>query len=345
MMQRPVLMILAVVLILILVAGGGVITLFVSLMPPSTSGADQLFVIQKGEGVKEVAAALKRERLIKSTFAFETYVWLDGSSTSFQAGEYLVRPTMSSQELISLFTKGDTASRETIITIPEGWTMKQIGSYLVNEKKLFSLEAWDNAVAATDSRALIPGVTYNFLSDKPASTSLEGYLFPDTYRVFKNASPADVVKKMLDGFAVRVDAKTLAQIHDQGKTVFEVLTLASIVEKEVRTDADRAIVADIFLKRLRDGIALQSDATVNYITGKGTTRPSLDDIAVDSPYNTYVVRGLPPGPIANPGLASIRAVLNPEPNPYYYFLTKEDGTAVFAKTFEEHKANKAKYLK
>lgn len=337
-------MILAVVLILILVAGGGVITLFVSLMPPSSSGADQSFVIQKGEGVKEVAAALKREHLIKSTFAFETYVWLDGSSTSFQAGEYLVSPAMSSQELISLFTKGDAASRETVMTIPEGWTLRQIGDYLVNEKKLFIQDAWDAAAGATDSRTLIPGAAYAFLSDKPTAATLEGYLFPDTYRVFKSASPADIVKRMLDGFAVRVDAKTLAQIRDQGKTVFEVVTLASIVEKEVRTDSDRAMVADVFLKRLRDGIALQSDATINYITRKNTTRPTLEDIAVDSPYNTYAVRGLPPGPIANPGLASIRAVLNPEPNPYYYFLTKEDGAAVFSKTFEEHKANKAKYL-
>ncbi|MBI4414900.1 MAG: endolytic transglycosylase MltG [Candidatus Kerfeldbacteria bacterium] len=344
-MQRPILLLLAVILTLILVAGAGVAMLFVSLMPPSESGTEQSFTIQKGEGVKEVAAALKRGRLIKSTFAFETYVWLEGSSTSFQAGEYLVSPMMSSQELMSLFTRGDTASRETVITIPEGWTLRQIGSYLVNEKKLFTQDAWEAAADATDSRTLIPGVTYTFLSDKPASATLEGYLFPDTYRVFKNASPADVMKKMLDGFGVRVDEATLAQIRDQGKSVFDVVTLASIVEKEVRTDADRAMVADIFLKRLRDGIALQSDATVNYVTGKNTTRPSSEDVAVDSPYNTYAVRGLPPGPIANPGLAAIRAVLNPESNPYYYFLTKEDGTAVFGVTFEEHKANKAKYLR
>jgi len=135
-----------------------------------------------------------------------------------------------------------------------------------------------------------------------------------------------------------------AQLLAQNRNLFETVILASIIEREALYDEDRAMIADIFLKRLDDNIGLQSDATINYITGKKTTRPTFNDLQVDSPYNTYKYRGLPPGPICNPGLASLKAAVYPQVNDYYYFLTDRDGRAHFGRTYAEHQQNIARYL-
>ena len=150
---------------------------------------------------------------------------------------------------------------------------------------------------------------------------------------------------MLDNFGHKVDSQRLTDIARQKKSLLEVITLASIIEREVQSPLDKKMVADIFDKRLAAGIALQSDATVNYLTGKKTTRPSGADLEINSPYNTYKYRGLPPGPIGNPGLASIDAVIYPTSNSYYYFITDKDGRAVYAKTYAEHLQNVQKYLR
>ena len=143
----------------------------------------------------------------------------------------------------------------------------------------------------------------------------------------------------------KLTAELRAEIKRQGKTIHEILTLASIIEKEVSSDKDRKLVADIFYKRLDAGVALQADSAVNYVTGKSTPRASAQDLAKESPYNTYRYRGLPPGPIASPGLSAILAAVYPTANPYWYFLTTPAGQAIYSKTFEEHVANKAKYLR
>ncbi len=169
-------------------------------------------------------------------------------------------------------------------------------------------------------------------------------MFPDTYRIFKNATAQDIIEKMLDNFDQKISSELRTEISKQNKSIFDIITLASIVEKELSADEDRAIAADIFYRRMEIGMPLQSDATVNYVTGKKETRPSVDDTHTDSLYNTYQNRGLPPGPISNPGLSAIKAVIYPKANNYYYFLTTEEGDVIYSRTNDEHAENKAKYL-
>ena len=149
---------------------------------------------------------------------------------------------------------------------------------------------------------------------------------------------------MLDNFEVKFTDQMKEDAKNGNMSIYEIVTLASIIEKEVRTEEDRKIVAGIFYDRLNNNVGLQSDATVNYVTGKQALQPSADDIEVDSPYNTYKYRGLPPGPISNPSLSAIKAAIYPEKSDYFYFLTKQDGTTVFSKTYEEHLENKRKFL-
>ena len=163
-------------------------------------------------------------------------------------------------------------------------------------------------------------------------------MFPDTYRFFTDATPAEVVEKMLDNFKLKIGYN-----KSDSMTMWEVVTLASIVEKEVRQKEERREAAGIFLERLAIDKPLQSDATVNYITGKDTSMPTSEDLAEESLHNTYQNVGLPPSPICNPSLDSIHAVLDPKETDNLYFLTKKDGTAVFSKTYEEHLENKYKY--
>ncbi|MBD3251912.1 endolytic transglycosylase MltG [Candidatus Uhrbacteria bacterium] len=181
---------------------------------------------------------------------------------------------------------------------------------------------------------------YAFLSEVPESHSLEGYLFPDTYEVWEDQLPEGLIRKQLRTFANKVIIPLEEQRAASGLSWHEVVTLASIVEAEVRTPKTRKVVAGIFLNRLNDGMRLQSDATLNYIIDEGRDRATQQDLKLDSPYNTYRLEGLPPGPVGNPGLSSIEAVLNPTPTEYYFFLTDESGNVYYAETFEGHQRNR-----
>ncbi len=344
-MRRIILIPIMVVIIAASVLGGAAWWLTRQFAPVANEGDAVPLTIPAGASVKTIAEQLDEQSLIRSPLAFRLYVWSERVSGDLQAGEYLLSPTNSMPEIVRALTEGEALGRERTIRILEGWSNTEIGRSLEQEFGLFSAAAWAEVASATDSRTVVPDRSYTFLSDKPAAATLEGYLYPDTYRVFRDAAPADVIQKMLDNFDTRVTQQIRDEIAAQGKTLFEVLTLASIIEREVQSDADMRMVADVFQKRLRDGIALQSDATVNYVTGKNELQPTFDDLAVASPYNTYQHRGLPPGPIGNPSVAAIRAVLSPTPNAYYYFLTAPTGATIYSKTLEEHNANKAKYLK
>lgn len=333
-----------VVLIVLVLAGGGFLVLASQLAPVSSDTAERTFTVSAGEGVKTIAANLQEAGLIRNTFVFELYIWAEGLSSNLQAGEYLLHSAMDLPMIVRTLARGEALANEITIRLVEGWTSQEIGQYLANERSLFSLEEWNQTVNVTDSRLIIPGQTFAVLTDKPNHASLEGYLFPDTYRVFKDATPAAVIEKMLRNFEEKLTPQLRTSIVSQGRTMFEVITLASIVEREVQTDLDRRLVADIFLRRLAAGIPLEADSTVNFVTGKKTPQVSFEDVNINSPYNTYRTLGLPPGPISNPGLSSIHAVIQPEPNNYFYFLTTERGQTIFSTTFDEHKENKAKYL-
>ncbi|MBI4092844.1 MAG: endolytic transglycosylase MltG [Candidatus Kerfeldbacteria bacterium] len=301
----------------------------------------QMVVIAKNIGVRGVAQQLEGDGLIRNRFAFQLAVGLAGLSKNLQAGTFELAPSMSATEIARLLTKGSV--KEVVLTIPEGWTAKQIGDYL-ERQGIGTSDDFQQVARAHDSRTVLPDDQFDFLGGRPPAATLEGYLFPDTYRVFPDASTTTVVKKMLQNFNVKVTTELKIEAQRRGYSLFDVVTLGSIVEREVRTEADRRLVADIFWRRLAAGIPLQSDATVNYVTGKNLLQPTQADTEADSPYNTYKYKGLPPGPISNPGFISITAAIRPEPNPYFYFLTDAQGTVHYAKTYEEHLANKQKYL-
>ncbi|MBI5071627.1 endolytic transglycosylase MltG [Candidatus Falkowbacteria bacterium] len=327
-----------------------VITGWTIFVPPSEDPTEKNFVIGKGEGVHEISQHLKEQNFIKNEFVFETYVWLKKVQSKFMAGEHALRQNMRVWEIISVLTSpGETNERD--IKILEGWNNREIANYLDGEgvvnKDVFLEAVLSYKLGNTD---------YEFLEDKPEGATLEGYLFPDTYKIYKkfpaelldgkdeaSAMANHIIKKMLENFNQKLSAEMRAEIAKNKKTIFEIITMASIIEKEARGE-DMAMVADIFWRRIDEGIALQSDATVNYATGKYETQPSLDDLKINSPYNTYKYRGLPAGPIGNPGLEAIRAAVYPKANNYWYFLHTKDGQTIYSRTFDEHKANKLKYL-
>lgn len=320
------------------------------LTPPSGDSGEEIFVIAKGEGVNIISQNLEKEGFVRNKIFFETYVWLKKIQSNFQAGEHNLRKNMRLWEIADVLTK-TSGPDERDIKILEGWNNGEIGKYLEKEnilsEEIFFKGLENFKASETD---------YDFLKDRPGGAGLEGFLFPDTYRIYAKLPPElrseageendlakHIIKKMLNNFGEKLSAELKEEIVKQKKTIFEIITMASVIEKEARGE-DLALVSDIFWRRIDEGIALQSDATVNYATGKYETQPSFDDLKIDSPYNTYKYRGLPEGPIGNPGLLAIKAAIYPKANNYWYFLHAKDGQTIYSRNFEEHKANKVKYL-
>jgi UPF0755 protein len=294
--------------------------------------------IESGIGVKGISLLLESSGLIRSRFWFESYVWLKKQGTNMQAGNYQISKLQNVPQIVEAITGGKVVSDEVQITFPEGFTLFQIRERLI---------AQGFSVAENLDKEKIAGykVQYKFFNGAPEEASLEGFLFPDTYRFKNDATIKEIVKKFLDNFDKKLLPEWREAIASQDKTVYEIINLASIVQQEAIGEQDMSLIAGVFAGRLKIGMALQSDATVNYATGKKLRQPTLEDIKVSSPYNTYLIKGLPPTPIANPGAAAILAVINPTATDYLYFLHPLDGATVFSKTLEEHNRNKAKYLK
>ena len=183
------------------------------------------------------------------------------------------------------------------------------------------------------------------LKDKPSFVSLEGFLFPDTYRIYRDSSSEEMIKIFLANFEKKISPEMREKFTAQKRSVFAVIIMASIIEKEVRGDEDRRLVSDIFWRRLEKGMPLQADSTVNYVVGENNPSSTAEDLAFNSLYNTYKYPGLPLGPICNPGLSAIVAAIDPVSNANWYFLTDKTGAVHYAKTLEEHNRNKMKYLK
>jgi len=311
------------------------------------------FEIKEGEGVHQISRNLKKQGLLDNVFIFETYLWLNKSGSKILAGEHKINDHWSIRQLVNALISGNALENEIEIKILEGWNLRDIANYLVKigvsqeSDELYGLVGYPGVDYTNNYTLPKPkdfSADYEFLKEKPKNLSLEGYLFPDTYRVYKTATIEDIVRKMLDNFDHKIDSKLLGEIDNQNKKLYDVLTLASIIEKEAKTLEDKKRVAGVYYNRLDIGMALQADPTVNYITEKQTDRPSQEDIKTDSLYNTYKYPGLPPGPICNPGLDSILAAIYPEKNGYFYFLNTPDGQMIFSKTLAEHKKNRAKYF-
>lgn len=320
----------------------------------SGTGDDVDFVIEKGQSVGSVSQNLKEQKLIKSKLIFKIYVKFSGQQANFKNGSYSLNPEMNIKEIVKELTPKIFLKPEEQITFIEGWNVRDYTKAL-NDKNLISSEDFlalvgepmlDYRNTKNKNYPKDYSEEFSFLKDKPKYYGLEGYLFPDTYRFFTDASDDEIIKKMLSNFDRKLTAKMRQDIVDQGKTIFEVITMASIVEKEVRSEKDMKIVAGIFWNRIKGQQALESCATLAYILGVNKAQYSYEDTRTPSPYNTYINRGLPPSPIANPGIKAIEAVIYPEMTNYNYFLTNSDtGETIFSRTYEEHLTNKNKYLK
>ncbi len=293
------------------------------------------FEIASGESAKQIATKLKRANIIRNVFCMRVYFKLNNLSSKLIADTFSISSSMNIKEISTLLTTGIRSDMK--ITLIEGWNSKQIGQYL-EKQNICSSSDWLSLIEKYEG-------DYMFLKDKPRNMDLEGYLFPDTYVIYKNATCENVLKKMLDNFENKIDATMMQSIKSQNKSLFEIITMASIIEKEVSNVEDMRVVSGIFWDRIKNGQALQSCATLAYILGENKEQYSYADTQINSFYNTYRNKGLTPGPIANPGLNAIKASIYPEYTDYNYFLTDLDtGKTIFSKTFEEHISNKAKYL-
>ena len=303
--------------------------------------SEKEFIIQRGETVEQIAANLSNNNLIIGKDFFKIYVWQEKIANKLQAGSYSLSPSMKISEIADLLASGKIKGNEVSIKFIEGISnneidMKLVESGLINEGEFIDFDKNIEQVSL---------LKYEFLEDKPKEAGLHGYYFPDTYRYYNNSSIEGIAKKMLDNFDEELTQELRDEIKRQNKTIFEVIILASIIEKESGNSEDIKKIASVFQNRLDIGKALESDATINYVVNANRAQATYEDLKIDSPYNTYKYAGLPSGPISNPGIEAIKAAIYPEKTDYLFFLTKKDDErAVFSKTYDEHLMNKRKFL-
>ncbi|MGI5921959.1 MAG: endolytic transglycosylase MltG [Syntrophomonadaceae bacterium] len=289
-------------------------------------------VIPADSNARQIASLLKENNLIRSESVFTSYCRRKELDNQLKAGHFQFSRSQSVEQIVAAIIQGKTVSLS--LTIPEGFTVKQIGDLLV-QRKICTLEQWQ--------QALNKEYNYDFL--KPAQNgSLEGFLFPDTYLLSENPSAEEIINKMLKNFENVWNTGFAKQAQEKNMGVYQVITFASIIEKEAKLDAERKIISGVINNRLKDGMPLQICATVIYCLGGNKDEVTYKDLQVDSPYNTYLYPGLPPGPIACPGKPSIEAALNPAHHTYFYYVSKGDGSHYFSRTYSEHLQAKAKYL-
>ncbi len=301
---------------------------------PANTSVD--VTIPRGASLHDIAVLLTQKGVITTPQLFALVVKLQRAELALRAGEYRFPPHPSIPEVVAWLNRGPR-DIERMVRVPEGLTIRELAALLEREVHISATQIL--TVVNHPSEQLVS--RFPWLPAQTRQAGLEGYLLGDTYEVLQDSKPEEVVAMMLLNFqrkALPALAKAPARYP---LDLHETVALASIVESEVATWQDRRIVADMFLRRLRRGGALQADSTVNYATGKNRSRVSFEDLASTSPYNTYRYPGLPPGPIANPSLLSLWAVIQPIPNSYWYFLTDRAGNVYYSQTFEEHAAKKA----
>lgn len=310
---------------------------------PGPRGERVVVSIPDRTPASQIAAILRREGLIGSERLFKLAVRALGKAASLKSGQY---EFVRGDSMVSIIERISSGKVMTIkVTVPEGMTAKQV-AILMGER---GVAAEDEMIALTEDPPEQVRADFPFISE---GASLEGYLFPDTYEFAGGVGAMKVIRAMLRRFEKTAQAALGAAAEagppapdgqlPNGLTQRETLILASIVEREARIDTERPIISRVFLNRLERSMSLQSCATVQYILPVSKERLLNDDLKIESPYNTYLVIGLPPGPICNPGVASIQAVLNPEPGNYLYFVSSNDGSHVFSRTYKDHLQAKAR---
>lgn len=291
--------------------------------------------VPSGTSTEGIGEILESQGLIADSEFFKLKSKLNGSDGKYKAGEYYLSPNMSMEDMMEIIISGNDST--TRFTIPEGFDISRTTEAL-QSTDLINAENFAREIAAGQ-------FDYWFLKDAPAGENrLEGYLYPETYEIFTNATEYDIINKMLSQFGTVFTEEHYQRAQEIGMDINEVITLASIIEREAVVPEDRPVISGVFHNRLKIGMQLQSCATVQYILGEQKTVLSVADTQIESPYNTYLITGLPPTPICSPGIESINAALWPTETDYLYFLAKGDGSHVFAVTYEEHLRNKAKYI-
>ena len=284
------------------------------------------FKVKEGMDAKEIARRLEKEGIIESGFKFRMLAKWEGYEDKLKIGSYNLSTGMKNEEVLEKLVAGQP---ETVkVTIPEGFGVKDIAKRLA-ENGLADREEFLNK-----AEKFVP---YDYVEKhKEAFYYCEGFLFPDTYEFESDVEIDEILKTMAENFDYRLDKKMRERAKEKKLSIYDLITLASLVEKEVRFAEDRSIVAQVFLKRLKLGMPLQTDASLQYLMDTPKEDVSIEDTKVDSPYNTYQHTGLTPGPIANPGLASIEAVLNPADTDYLYFVADRTGHNHYSDNYEEH---------
>jgi UPF0755 protein len=300
-----------------------------------------VFTVEPGESVTQIASRLQSEGLVRDAQLFRLYLRYSKLDSGVEAGQFTLKKTMTIPQIAQALQSGKRGD-ELTLTIPEGRRIEEV----------VALVAQQTPISATTFLSLTRdarpwAVQYPFLAELPPGASLEGYLFPDTYRLPKDVTAADAVARMLANFDRRVTPAMRDKLAAQKRTLFQAVTLASIVERESAVAQERPVIASVYSNRLKTGMALDADPTVQYAMASAKKQapwwPQLtqeDYRSVKSPYNTYLNPDLPPGPIASPGLSSIQAAIEPAQTDFYFFRAScsRDGTHLFSKTLEEHAA-------
>ncbi len=285
--------------------------------PDPRNTEEALFVVTKGAGPREVGNDLKEQGFIKDPVVFFLYVKKEGLDTEIQAGSHYLSPAMTLPEVLAALQHGTV---DIWVTIPEGYRSEQIAETLAENVENYD-ESWSSTLKEH-----------------------EGFLFPDTYLISRDAHIEAVIEVMRGNFNTKLQK---AGINPNDPDILDIVTMASLIEREAITDEEKPMIASVIANRLNDGMGLDIDATLQYITGTSGAWwevPTGEERAIDSPYNTYRYPGLPPGPIANPGIEAIKAAVNPASSPYYYYIHAPSGESHFAETLTEHNVNIEKYL-
>lgn len=294
--------------------------------PAGTSKEAVLITIKAGTPAKVIAENLESRNLIRSSLVFRVAAKIERVDNSLQAGEYAISPNMSVRQILLIMSQGQAAYQQ--ITIPEGYTVDQIAE-LLGEKKLANPDKFK-----TLAKNYAP---YPYMQPNPNTKySAEGFIFPDTYRLAKGITEEEILTMMVKQFDSKLTPEFRQRASDLGISLRDVIIMASLVEKEAKLSEERPIIAGVFANRTKQGMPLQSCATIQYILGYPKAELTINDTQIVSPYNTYQISGLPPGPIANPGIAAIKAVLFSDKTDYLYFVADKQGKHHFSKTYEEH---------
>jgi UPF0755 protein len=295
--------------------------------------SDVLFDITAGESVKDITMSLNEQGIYSNGLIFRIYLFQSGNYNKLQSGQYQISAGLTLSELVAMFAHGDVANDQ--VSVIEGWRLSQIETAIINaressERGLFS--SFDQS-------------KFDFEYPKGfTGKNLEGLLFPDTYSFKKGATDSEIIEIMLETFKEKTQNYSLLK-NDKGLSEYQVLILASIIEREVTDFEDRKRVASVYLNRLDAGMKLQADPTVQYAKSSDWSTITVEDYqSVGSSYNTYLNQGLPPTPISTPGLEAIRSVVEASKTGYYFFFSTPSGKTIFSKNLEDHNIAKNKYL-